>query len=253
MKKLKFCLLITVFIFILLVGCSRYPNEVNTPDDVAGKVIGGLEGTPSIRIADDLGIARVYFSGADMMIGLRSGEIDCAIMESTTAAELVSNTSGVRILSEPILEYELRFAVPMENTGLLKAVNTALEALERDGILRGLANKYFSRGSYTYHSPEDIEYGAGFLTIALPPDSPPFSFKDEEGRFVGMDVDVAIAVSDYLGIALRVLEYDVWELANAVWHGRADLALGWHPGEGEGIVSTSEPYAKAVHVVIVRR
>jgi len=93
----------------------------------------------------------------------------------------------------------------------------------------------------------------GTLTIALPPDSPPFSFKDDEGRFVGMDVDVAIAVSDILDVKLSVLEYDSWELVTAVWHGRADMALGWRPGEGEGLISTSEPYASAVHVVIVRR
>ena len=251
MKKLLYILLLSSI--VLIAGCSSHPNDINSPEDIAGKLIGGLAGTPSLRLADELGTARAFYSEHDMMDSLRAGTIDCAIMERTTALELVSDTSGVRILSEPLVEYDLRFAVPMENAALLNAINSAIEELDRNGTLRGLSNKYFARGNFTYESPEDIEEREGYLTIALPADSPPFSFKDDEGKFVGMDVDVAIAVSDVLGVEFKVIEYDEWELVTAVWHGRTDLALGWHPGEGEGLISKSEPYASAVHVVIVRR
>jgi len=252
MKKL-FYLTFLLVILLLLFGCSRHPNEINSPEDVEGKLIGGLAGTPSLRLADELGTAREFYSESEMMSELRAGNIDCAIMERTTALELVSNTSGVRILSEPLTEHELRFAVPMENAALLAAIDSALEVLARNGTLRGLTNRYFARGSFTYERLEDDEPRTSYLTIALPPDSPPFSYKDEDGRFVGMDVDVAIAVSDILGVEMKVEEHDAWELVTAVWHGRVDLALGWYPGEGEGLISASEPYARAVHVIIVRR
>jgi len=251
MRKL-FYLSILILVLLLLFGCRRFPNEVNSPADVEGQLIGALAGTPSLRLADELGTARAFYSDVEMMNELRADRVSCVIMERTTALELVSNTSGVRILSEPLVEYELRFAVPMENTALLDAVNSALDVLSRNGTLRGLANRYFARGNFSYESPDDIER-RGYLWIALPPDSPPFSFKNEDGDFIGMDVDVAVAVSDVLGVEFKVMEHDSWDLVNAVWHGRADLALGWHPGEGEGLVSTSEPYASAVHVIIVRR
>ena len=251
MKKLV-CIFLIIFIIPMLAACNRVPNEVNSPDDVEGRVIGALEGTPSLRLADELGTAVSFASVNDMMAELRAGNIACAIMERTTALDLVSNTPGVRILFEPLVEYELRFAVPLENRGLLREVNLALEELGRNGTLRGLTNRYFSRGNFTYSSPDDIER-SGTLIIALPPDSPPFSFKGDDGFFTGMDVDVAVAVSDILGVKLEAIEYDAWDLVTAVWHGRADLALGWHPGEGEGLVNKSEPYATAVHVVIVRR
>jgi len=252
MRKL-FALALFLSVFLLLHGCSRYPNLVNTPDDAVGKRIGALEGTPSLRLADDLGTAVAFYSETDMMNELRGGIIDCVIMERTTAQDLVTNTSGVRILPDPLLEYELRFAVPMENTALLDKVDLALEELQRNGTLRSLTNKYFARGNFTYTQRDDEEPRATYLTIALPPDSPPFSFKDSQGRFIGMDVEVAIAVSDILGVGLEPIETDAWELVTAVWHGRADLALGWHPGEGEGLVNKSEPYARAVQVIIVRR
>ncbi|MCL2819452.1 MAG: transporter substrate-binding domain-containing protein [Oscillospiraceae bacterium] len=253
MRKLFYLSSIIFIVILIIAGCSRFPNTVHSPEDVDGKLIGGLEGTPSLRLASEHGTAKAFFSEEEMMSELRMAGIDCAIMERTTANELVSNTSGVRILTEPLLEYELRFAIPLENTALLDAVNFALEELSRNGTLRGLYNRYFSRGNFSYTPLGDDVPRTGELTIALPPDSPPFSFKDAQGNFIGMDVDVAIAVSDILGVKFIPLEYDAWELVTAVWHGRADLALGWHPGEGEGLINISEPYARAVQVVIVRR
>jgi len=250
MKRLLY-LIIIISMTLMLVGCG-IPNDISTPEDARGRIIGGLAGTPSIRLADEMGIGVPFYSATEMMVELRAGNIDCAIMESTTAAALVANTSGVRILFDPLIVHELRFAIPMENTRLLDAVNLALDELSRNGTLRGLTNRYFSRGNFRYESPPDI-VRRGTLTIALPPDSPPFSFLNDEGRFTGMDVDVAVAVSDILGVELDPIQHDAADLATAVWHGRADLALGWLPEEGEGLVSTSEPYARATHVVIVRR
>jgi len=252
MRK-HFYLVLSAFILLSVTACSRFPNVVHTPEDVEGKLIGGLEGTPSLRLADELGTARAFFSEEDMMSELRMAGIDCAIMERTTAQELVSNTSGVRILPDNLVEYELSFAVPMENAALLEAIDYALEELDRNGTLRSLANKYFSRGIFSYVTPDETIERTGSLTIALPPDSPPFSFKNEEGLFVGMDVEIAIVVGDLIGVEFIPVETDAWELVTAVRYGRADLALGWHPGEGEGLISKSIPYARAVHVIIVRR
>jgi len=252
MRKILLVMLSAVLL-LTGTGCRRAPNIVNSPEDVAGTQIGGLAGTPSIRLADELGKARPFESADMMMSELREGAIDCAIMESTTAAELVSNTRGVRILYDPLVEYDLRIAIPKENNRLLTAVDTALEELGRNGTLRGLYNKYFAGRNYTYPEQEDTELRTGVLTVALPPDNPPLSFKNAEGKFVGMDVEMVMALGDVLGVKIEIIEYNAWELVTAVWHGRADLALGWHPGEDEGLINTSEPYATVIQVVIVRR
>jgi len=249
----KFISFILIAIILLgLVGCTD-PDAINSPHEIAGMEIGALFGTTSFRRANEMGTAVAFYSGAEMMRQLRDGEIDAVIMEQGTAIELVESTSGVRILSEPLVEYELRVAVALENVGLLNAVNNAIAELEANGTLAGLASKYFARGDFVYRMPPDIEWRPGYLTVALPPDSPPFSFMDEAGIFTGMDVEVAIAISHIIGIELRPLEQDAREVLTAVWHGRADIALGWPPDEGEGIVNMSDPYASAVHVVIVRR
>jgi polar amino acid transport system substrate-binding protein len=72
--------------------------------------------------------------------------------------------------------------------------------------------------------------------------------------FSGLDIEVARAVCDVLGVEFRIIEHDAWELITAVRYGRADLAVGWLPSEGEEHqIHISEPYAVAEHVVIVRR
>ena len=255
MRKIAI-LLIAVFIISLLAGCgpSLPPNYVHTLEDVNGRNIGVMAGTPSERLASELGTAHAFGTGEEMMVHLLAGTIDCAVMEASVAAELIANVSGVTILGEPLLIYELRFAVPRENDELLAAVDSALAVLSANGTLRGLRDRYFAGRRFTYVPPTGVEARPGVLTLAVPPDSPPFSMLNEYGEFTGLDIDVARAVTDVLGVELRVIEHDAWELVTAVRYGRADLALGWLPDEGdEDLIHISEPYAVAEHVVIVRR
>jgi len=256
MKKILSVILLGLLIVVILTGCgdSPPPNVVHSLDDVHGRNIGAISGTPSERVADELGTAWAYAGVDELMFHLRNGTLDCVIMESTVAAELVAETAGVRILSEPLLVYDLRFAIAIENRGLLRAVNEALDILHQDGTLRGLRDMYFAGRQFTYVPPEDIPQRPGYLSLAVSGNSPPFSFRDEYGELRGLDIEVARAVSDIIGIELRVIEYDSWELIRAVRYGRADFALGWLPDEGEEyLINISEPYAVAEHVVIVRR
>jgi len=240
---------------LLMSGCSDRPppNRVHSPEDVAGREIGAITGSPTLLLAEELGVAREFPTGEELMFHLRTGILDCVIMENSTAVELVSEASGVRILGEPLLEYDLHFAVAKENEQLLVAVNTALAALRLDGTLSGFIGKYFSGRDFTYIPPEGVQTRPGFLSLAVSPDSPPYSFVDHEGEFSGLDIDVARAVCDFLGVELRIIGTETRDLVTAVWFGRADLALGWLPIDGDEMINISEAYANAVHVVIVRR
>jgi len=253
-KRLFCCVTVLLFI-VVLSGCrdERPPNLVFSIEDVNGRIIGAIYGTPSVRIADELGAARPLRTGDELMGNLLIGSVDCVIMERSAAEEVLTRTQGVRMLPEPLLEYDMRFAVAKENAELLQAVNNALVALNENGTLGGFRDKYFSGIDFVYVPPEDVELHPGSLTLALPPDSPPYSSMDAEGRFSGMDVDVARAVCDYLGVELQIIENDARELVTAVWFGRADLALGWLPSEGEELINISEAYSHAVHVVLVRK
>ena len=254
MKKKAFCAL-GIITMLMLSGCrnERPPNNVFSLEDVPGRIVGAIAGTPSARLAEEFGVARAYSSGEELIRGLVMGSVECAIMESVMAGELVSGSSGVMILGDALLEYELRFAVPRENAELLEVINSTLAALEANGMLRNLRDKYLSGKEYTYVPPEGVELRPGDLTFATSPDSPPYSFKDADGENTGLDVEVARAICDYLGVGLKIIEVDPGELITEVWFGRASFAAGWLPDDIDDQVSISEPYANTVYVVIVRK
>jgi len=204
-------------------------------------------------LANELGSAIIYSDKDEMMARLRSGALDCVVVDNSIAAELASDSSDVRMLSDPLLEYDMRFAVAKENAELLNAINSAIEALGKNGTLKGLCDKYFSGMDYTYIPPENDIAREGSLSLAVSPDSPPFSYRNADGMLLGFDIEVAIAVCDFLGVELQIMEYDVWELVTAVWFGRVDLALGWLPGEEDEFINISDAYANAQLVIVVRK
>ena len=254
MKKIALFTLVIV-LAVIFTGCrdESPPNEVNSLEDVPGKTIGALAGTPSARLADELGIARVFYSNDELMYGLMSGTVDCVVMESVNAEELVAERPETRMLSDMLIEYELRFAIPSENAQLLQVVNSALAELESNETLRNLRDKYFLGKNYVYSKPEGIEQHPGELILAVAPDSPPYSYKDDDGNYTGLDIEVTRAVCDRLGVSFAVIEVDVADLVTAVWFARAHLAVGWLPGDINDQVSVSDAYANTAHVVIVRK
>jgi polar amino acid transport system substrate-binding protein len=64
----------------------------------------------------------------------------------------------------------------------------------------------------------------GELSVAVYKDYAPFSYRDEEGRLTGLDVDIAAALAETLGVRLSLREQAADEsveddLRNAVWKG----------------------------------
>lgn len=253
MKK-RFIIVLAVLTIFLITGCGRGgpPNEVNEPSEVRGRRIGALSGSPSAELARELGILESFHDVETMFNHLRAGAVDCVIMERLGAEEAIQGESGIRMLVDPLLEYDLRFAVAKENIQLLNVVNEAIEELTLDGVLGGLRARYFAGRTFRY-VPPNVPARPGYLSLAVSPDSPPFSFIDENGEFAGFDVEVAIAVTDFLGVELRIIKTDVSDLISYVWFGRADLAVGWLQTDVSDYVNVSEPYASSAHVVIVRR
>jgi polar amino acid transport system substrate-binding protein len=248
-------LVLTCIIVLALSGCGdKSPqNTIQSSDDVYGRVIGVLSGTPSARLADEIGVARGFNETGELINSLKAAVIDCALMENTVAAELISETPGVKLLGEPMLEYDLRFAVAKENAELLDAVNSALASLAENGTLDGLRGKYFAGKPYAYIPPSGVAPHPGCLTLAISSDDRPYSYINNFGTFSGLNIDTARAVCDILGVELQISVFETGELITAVWSGKADLALGWLPGDAGDMVNLSETYANLSHVIIVRK
>ena len=88
------------------------------------------------------------------------------------------------------------------------------------------------------------------LTVAAPPDSPPFSFKMAD-ELCGVEIDLIREVAKDTGKELVILEMPFGELLESVRSGKADLALGTISitKERKKFVAFSDSYYKTGNVI----
>lgn len=116
-----------------------------TLDNLGEKLIGTQKATTSnIYCTDDYGEDHVvgYDSSITAVQALLNGQIDCVVVDSAPAQELVKVNSGLKILETEYVIEDYAIAVDKGNTELLNTINEALNALIADGTVQSIINKY---------------------------------------------------------------------------------------------------------------
>ena len=237
-------------------GCSgnAAPNAVHGPADLKGRNIGAVEGTTAKSYADTYGTLRTYQSAETMLVDLKSGVVDCAVMEQSAAKAIIGKVPGLKILGTPLVKADLCFAVAKESPDLTKAVNGALKKIADSGLLVKIVNGYKTPGGFRY-TPASVDTSAAALTLAVNGDFPPYSYDDGSGQTIGIDVDVARAVCDILHVQMKITLVPRKDLVTGVQFGKASFALGGITNNKDDakLVDFSDSYAKTTQVIIVRR
>ena len=128
-------------------------SPITTVDDLfaegASNVVGVQTGTTgdlySTWDLEDAGLATVerFNKGADAVLALTQGKVDCVVIDNEPAKEFVSANEGLTILETAYAEeeYAICFAKDSE---LKDLVNGALEELIADGTVQAIIDKYIS-------------------------------------------------------------------------------------------------------------
>ena len=110
-------------------------------------------------------------------------------------------------------------------------------------------------GSSAAAEPEDAftTVESGKLHMATNAAFPPYEMTDDNGGFEGIDVEIAAAIADKLGLELVVDDMDFSSVINAVQGGKADIAMAGLTvnEERKQNVDFTASYATGVQVVIV--
>ena len=88
-----------------------------------------------------------YKTGAEAVSALKSGKVDCVIIDNEPAKSFVSANEGIHIL-EGDNEYAVEdYAICVEkgNSELLEKINAALADLKADGTIDKIINKYIPK------------------------------------------------------------------------------------------------------------
>ena len=123
-------------------------SDIVTTADLGGKIVGAQDGTTGEALATDETDAsevRPFPEGTDAFSSLVNGQIEAVIVDLPVAADAVEKQGGVKVVEEiPLETPELfGFAVALDNTALLDAMNEALVKIKDDGTLTDLYQQYF--------------------------------------------------------------------------------------------------------------
>ena len=116
-----------------------------TLDNLGEQQIGTQRGTTGyIYCTDDYGEDHVvaYDDAIAAVKALNNGQIDCVVIDSAPAQELVKANPGLTILDTEYVTEDYAIGVAKGNTALLDAVNGALNELVEDGTVQSIIDKY---------------------------------------------------------------------------------------------------------------
>ena len=91
---------------------------------------------------EGLGTVERYSKGADAVQALKTGKVDCVVIDNEPAKNFVANVEGLKILDTEYAIEEYAAIVSKDNTELFNKVNTALQELIDDGTVAKIVAKY---------------------------------------------------------------------------------------------------------------
>lgn len=93
---------------------------------------------------EDKGLATIdrYSKGSDAVQALKTGKVDCVVIDNEPAKAFVEAVDGLKILETEYITEDYAAAMSKDNTALYEAVNGALKELIADGTVKGIIEKY---------------------------------------------------------------------------------------------------------------
>lgn len=262
MKKVLTFLMAISMAVSMLTGCGNETKTIASADDLAGAKIGVQLGTTGdIFVTDEYesqgSTIERYSKGADAIVALNSGKIDAVVIDSEPAKAFVAKNSNLKILDDPFVEEEYAIAVAKDNTELKDKINDALEQLKDNGTLDSITANYIgddTKGKSPYVSPEGTDRSNGKLIMATNAAFEPYEFIEND-KIVGIDVDMAQAVCDILGMELEVEDIEFDSIITEVQTGKADIGAAGMTVTEDRLknIDFTESYTTATQVIIVKK
>ena len=259
--KIFFWIFATLLVLGTLVGCNKSEipaNRVFSISDLSHKKVGVLEGTTGQIYAADYGDdtsridAQVFVSLAEAVDALRRGEIDAVLSDDAPAKVFVNKNPSLRILNETFKEESYAGIVAKESWGLLDTVNVALIQMRAMGVYDSIFNSYIG-GDGKFHIQPDSVSGP-VLRVATNAEFPPYEFRCAKRGVVGIDIEIARYIADYMERPLEIIDMDFDDIIESVRTGKADIGLAaFSVTEERGkLISFTDHYATSKIVVMVR-
>ena len=260
MKKLL-NLLFIIFISFTLVSCTETSQvtTINSLSDLEGKKIGVILGssedlaTSSIKDA----IIERFNSVADEMKSLSQGKLDCVVVNEGAAKSFLEKDDSLSVLDEAFAEENSAICVSKNNPELKEKLNTIIAELKEEGIIQQVLDNYLDdekKGTQPYVSPDNVDRSNGTFVVATNAELEPYEYI-ENGKYVGIEMELAQAIADKLGMKLQIEDMQFTAIINAVQSGKADVGFSGMviTEERKKSIDFTDPIYEAARKIVVYR
>ena len=129
-----------------------------------------------------------------------------AIGISTTAC---GKKDVLKVIDIPLTEETYAYAVNKGNTALLNAANAYLQQITDNGEFDKIIKKYQDEKVDEYVASELGTYDSGKDQLVVLTNTPfePFEFQNAEGKYCGIDMEVAKGMAAYMNKELCIIEW----------------------------------------------
>ena len=241
-------------------GKKQAENTVFSVDDLSGKKIGVQLGTTGDTLVSDYETdgsnttVERFNKGNDAIQALKQGKIDAVVIDAQPAQSFVAANSDLMILPEEFANEDYAIAIAKGNSSLTSSINDALNTLKANGTLDAILNNYIGEniGQTPYTSPENVNRSNGTLVMATNAYFQPYEYYDGDA-IVGIDVEVAQAIADKLGMELEVTDIAFDSIIPGIQAGRYDAGVAGISITADRLKNCdfSDPYFLANQVIVV--
>ena len=273
---------LVIAVCLLLASCgaessSETRKQMKTKADLQGAVIGVQLGTTSDGLATELEkkgdgtkVER-YNKGADAIQALLQGKIDCMVTDEAPAKAFQRVNPSLQILPETFDASSFAICVAKDHGELKQSINHAIRILKANGVIDSIVNRHLERGiavAYTPKASADTPHPSDAkkmgpealqklglkksLRFATNATFEPFEYY-QNGKIVGIDVDVANAIGDVLGVDVEILDMEFDAIITSVQAGKADAGIAGITvtPEREKNIGFTDSYADVRQVIMV--
>ncbi len=167
-----------------------------------------------------------YNSASDIVLAVENKKADCGIVDELELASFIN--AGRNIVEKEKCGFSIEYCAyfSRDNEALQESFNKAIREISGNGTLEKIKNANFN--GLTYISDEN-DNEKGTLTMLCDPHFKNRVYLNNNEEIVGLDVDIAREICNYLGYGLEIITTDFDE-----------LFLKLEDGEGDFIMSACE-------------
>lgn len=160
----------------------------------------------------------------------------------------------VKVIDIELSTEEYAFCVNKTDSTLEASVNSFLTKIKGNGKFDQICNNYFGDGTPMSITSATLDSTKDQLVVATSTGFEPFEMVDQNGKFSGIDLEIAYYLAEELGKELVIMDMEFDAVVTSVESGICDIGmagLSVTPARQE-VVNFSDSYYNAAQVLLVK-